>query len=159
MSDPMRVLIADDHALVRAGLRLPLEMVEVAIEVVGEVEEGASVPLFLENHEADVVTLDVGMPHTGAVQNVVRELKEGFPRVRVLVVTGYRNDFLTRLILDAGADGYVHHGISAGAGRRAEWRRDDARPQASERRSLGTRSLKLRGRTRSARLSVHAETR
>jgi DNA-binding NarL/FixJ family response regulator len=101
----IRVLLADDHAVVRKGIREFLEEAE-DIEVVAEADDGSEAIRLVEAHQPDVAVLDVRMPEVTGVE-ATRRIKERFPRVRVLVLTAYDDDPYVFALLQAGADGYV----------------------------------------------------
>src|SRR5439155_1028959 len=99
----IRVFIADDHQLIRAGFR-QLAAEDHVIEVVGEAAEGGELLRRLEQTRADVVILDIGMPGPGFVP-LIRELRKRFPRVAVLVVSMHPEGQLALHALRAGAAG------------------------------------------------------
>src|SRR5438132_1269808 len=101
----IRVLIADDHQLIRAGFR-QLAAEDHVIEVVGEAAEGGELLRRLERTRTDVVILDIGMPGPGFVP-LIGELRKRFPRVAVLVVSMHPEGQLAVQALRAGAAGYV----------------------------------------------------
>jgi two-component system, NarL family, invasion response regulator UvrY len=101
----IRVVIADDHPLVRAGLRQVLAD-EPDIEVVGEAADGDETVAVLGATEPDVVLLDITMP--GApFPGLLRLLRSAFPRVEVLIVTMHGEDQFAVRALKEGAAGYL----------------------------------------------------
>ena len=101
----IRVVIADDHPLVRAGLRQVLAD-EPGIEVVGEAADGDETVAVLRTTEPDVVLLDITMP--GApFPGLLRLLRGAFPRVDVLIVTMHGEDQFAVRALKEGAAGYL----------------------------------------------------
>lgn len=101
----LRVMIADDHSVVRAGLRVLLEDAG-DVEVVGEADGGqAAVALALETHP-DVVVMDLSMPGGGGDEATVR-LRQERPEVRVVVLTAHEDPAYLRKLLLAGACGYL----------------------------------------------------
>jgi two-component system, NarL family, invasion response regulator UvrY len=101
----IRVVIADDHPLVRAGLRQVLAD-EPEIEVVGEAADGDETVAVLRTTEPDVVLLDITMP--GApFPGLLRLLRSAFPRVEVLIVTMHGEDQFAVRALKEGAAGYL----------------------------------------------------
>lgn len=100
-----RLIIADDHPLIRAGFR-DLAAGEPGIEVVGEAADSESLLEVLRTTPTDVVTVDINMPGPG-FQEVIRQIRKGFPEVRVLVVSVYPEGELAIRALQAGAAGYV----------------------------------------------------
>lgn len=101
----IRVLLADDHVLVRQGIRQFLED-EDDIEVVAEANDGAEAIRLIEQHQPDVAVLDIRMPEVTGVE-ATRRIKVQFPQVRVLILTAYDDDPYVFALLQAGADGYV----------------------------------------------------
>ena len=104
MDKPIRVLIADDHEVVRRGLRLFLDLQD-DIAVVGEAADGSEAALFAGAEEADVVVMDLSMPNVDGVEatKLVREIR---PAAKVLVLSSFVDE---RVIpaLRAGVDGYL----------------------------------------------------
>jgi DNA-binding NarL/FixJ family response regulator len=105
MSPQIRVVLADDHAVVRQGIRQFLEEAG-DIEVVAEAQNGAEAIHLVEGHEPDMAVLDIRMPEVTGVE-ATRQIKERFPQVRVLILTAYDDDPYVFALLQAGADGYV----------------------------------------------------
>jgi NarL family two-component system response regulator LiaR len=105
MTEQIRIILADDHAVVRQGIRRFLEEDE-AIEVVAEAADGAEAVRLAEQHRPDVAVLDVRMPEVTGVE-AARRIKERFPEVRILILTAYDDDPYVFALLEAGADGYV----------------------------------------------------
>jgi DNA-binding NarL/FixJ family response regulator len=101
----IRVLLADDHTLVRKGLRSILEK-ENGIEVVDEAENGAETLKKIEPTPPDVVVMDIGMPVLNGIETT-RRIKKRYPEVKVLVLTMHAVDEYIIEILKAGASGYV----------------------------------------------------
>ena len=108
MSDRIRVLIADDHIIVRSGLRLLLEA-EPDIDVVGEALEGGEALNLVEKHLPDVVLMDITMPGMDGLE-ATRRIKARWPQVQVLVLTMHRSDEYFFEMLKAGASGYILKG-------------------------------------------------
>jgi DNA-binding NarL/FixJ family response regulator len=107
----IRVLLADDHILVRQGIRQFLEEAG-DIAVVAEAGDGAEAIRMVEEHQPDVAILDIRMPEVTGVE-ATRRIKERFPQVRVLILTAYDDDPYVFALLQAGADGYVLKTASA----------------------------------------------
>jgi two-component system response regulator NreC len=101
----IKVLIADDHAVLRAGLRL-LVGAQNDIEVVGEAEDGAEVAHKARELRPDVVLLDLSMPGPQS-GNVIREVLQACPTTRVLILTMHDDAVYLRSALSAGAAGYL----------------------------------------------------
>lgn len=105
MTGKIRVLLTDDHAVVRQGIRRFLEEAG-DIEVVAEAGDGREALERLREHRPDVAVLDIRMPEMSGVE-ATRRIKERFPDVRVLILTAYDDDPYIFALLRAGADGYV----------------------------------------------------
>jgi NarL family two-component system response regulator LiaR len=101
----IRVLIADDHAVVRQGLRTFLELQD-DIEVVADVADGEEALSAVEAHEPDVVLMDLVMPGVGGIE-AIRRLRELRPATRVLVLTSFLDDDKLFPAVRAGAAGYL----------------------------------------------------
>lgn len=101
----MRILLADDHQLVRAGLRRVLESF-AGVEVVAEAEDGDQILDLAALHRPDIVVTDLTMRRTNG-DEAIRALKQQFPDVRVIVVSMHADAQHVRGALDAGAVGYV----------------------------------------------------
>jgi DNA-binding NarL/FixJ family response regulator len=101
----IRVLLADDHVLVRQGIRQFLEDAG-DIEVVAEASDGAEAIRLIQEHQPEVAVLDIRMPQVSGVE-ATRRIKERFPEVRVLILTAYDDDPYVFALLQAGANGYV----------------------------------------------------
>ena len=108
MSDNIRVLIADDHTIVRSGLRLLLEA-EPDLEVVAEAVDGDDALVLVESLHPDVVLMDIAMPGIDGLQ-ATRVIKERWPQIQVLVLTMHRQEEYFFEMLKAGASGYLLKG-------------------------------------------------
>jgi DNA-binding NarL/FixJ family response regulator len=105
VSDPVRILLADDHPLVRAGVRRILET-QPGITVAGEVSDGDAALDFLRADPVDVLVLDLTMPGTDGFE-VLRQVKATLPGMKVLVLTMHADaEYVARAVQD-GADGYL----------------------------------------------------
>ncbi|WP_326691345.1 response regulator transcription factor [Streptomyces sp. NBC_01795] len=109
MADPIRVLLVDDHQVVRRGLRTFLE-VQDDIEVVGEASDGDEGVARAEELRPDVVLMDVKMPGTDGI-DALRLLRERDNKARVLIVTSFTEQRTVVPALRAGAAGYVYKDI------------------------------------------------
>ncbi len=102
---PTRILIADDHGVLRAGLRALLNA-EPDVEVVGEAADGHETLRLVRDLEPDVVLLDLSMPGPGGIE-VTRQVKRVLPDTRVLILTVHEDESLLREAIQAGAAGYI----------------------------------------------------
>ncbi|TDC69306.1 response regulator transcription factor [Actinomadura sp. GC306] len=100
-----RILLADDHALVRRGLRLILDA-EPDLTVVAEAADGAEALEMCAATEVDLAVLDIAMPRMTGLQ-AAREIARRFPSVRTLILSMYDNEQYLFEALKAGASGYV----------------------------------------------------
>lgn len=99
------VLLADDHPLIRAGLRTVLEAAE-GVQLLGEATTGQEAREMVQRLQPDVLILDISMPGPPAVETVAW-LGRNCSRVRILVLTAYDDDAYVRGVIGAGALGYV----------------------------------------------------
>lgn len=102
---PLRVLLADDHALVRAGIRLLLEQT-ADVEVVGEAGDGLEVLAMTKALQPDVLLVDISMPGLGGLEAAERASKEA-PDVKVIILSMHANEEYVFQALRAGASGYL----------------------------------------------------
>jgi DNA-binding NarL/FixJ family response regulator len=102
---PIRVFLADDHPVVREGLRTFLESRD-GIEVVGEAGDGESAVTSIERLQPDVVLMDLVMPGMGGV-TAIRRIRERVPSARVVVLTSFASDDQVIPAVQAGAAGYL----------------------------------------------------
>jgi len=101
----IRVLLADDHRIVRQGIRQLLESAK-DIEVVAEAGDGEEAQSLIEQLKPDVAVLDIQMPKASGIE-VTRWLRAHLPQVGVLILTAYDDDPYVMAVLQAGANGYV----------------------------------------------------
>jgi DNA-binding NarL/FixJ family response regulator len=102
---PIRVLLADDHTLVRAGIRALLEKLP-GVEVVGEASDGREVMDLIKAHQPDAVLMDISMPGLNGLQALARITRD-FPPVRVIILSMHHNDEYVLQALKSGAAGYL----------------------------------------------------
>ena len=105
MSQPIQVLLADDHAVVRAGIRQFLEQVD-DIQVVAEADDGLMAQTLITTHQPDVAVLDIQMPYATGIE-VTRWIRQNYPHMGVLVLTAFDDNPYITAVLQAGANGYV----------------------------------------------------
>jgi DNA-binding NarL/FixJ family response regulator len=99
------VLLADDHAMVRAGIRQFLERAG-DIRVIAEADDGVMAQDLIRQSHPDVAVLDIQMPKASGIE-VTRWVRTNFPDVGVLILTAYDDDPYVLAVLQAGANGYV----------------------------------------------------
>lgn len=102
---PIRLVLADDHEIVRAGVRMLLQP-HPDIEIVDEAGSGAEAIELAQAHQPDVILMDITMPDMNGVE-ATRELKHRCPSVAVLALTIHESEDYLFEMLDAGASGYV----------------------------------------------------
>jgi|BarGraNGADG00212_2_1021979.scaffolds.fasta_scaffold00856_3 two-component system response regulator NreC len=102
---PIRILIVDDHAVVRAGLRMLLSA-DPELEIAGEAGDGAQALRLARDLAPDVVLMDISMPDMNGIE-ATRRIKELCPEVAVLALTMHEDDQYFFEMLAAGASGYV----------------------------------------------------
>ncbi|MEI2638808.1 MAG: response regulator transcription factor [Microthrixaceae bacterium] len=105
----MRVLLADDHQILRDGIRRGLE--NAGETVVGEASNGEEAVLLAKEHNPDIVLMDLSMPVMDGVQ-ATQLIRETQPHVRVVVLSMHDDPARTRAALEAGAVGYLSKGTS-----------------------------------------------
>lgn len=110
---PTRVVLADDHAVVRAGYRRLLEL-KPEIAIVAEFEDSESLCAWFAGHEADVLVLDLSMPGRGGLETL-QYLRARAPALRILVFTMHDAAAMVSQALQAGADGYITKSSPPGA--------------------------------------------
>lgn len=101
----IRILIVDDHGVIRGGLRAILED-EPGIEVVGEAIDGEEALHLASELGPDIVLLDIAMPGIDGIE-CTRRMKKMYPQIQVLILTVYEDEILLREAIRAGASGYV----------------------------------------------------
>jgi len=113
----IRVLVADDHTVVREGIRYVLER-EPGFEVVAEAVRGSDVVALAEQHRPDVAVLDISMPGESGLQ-VTARLRQVLPETRILILSMYDNAEYVLESVRAGAHGYILKDTAATELRRA----------------------------------------
>lgn len=101
----IRVLLADDHHIVRAGIRQLLESAG-DLQVIAEAGDGEEAQTLIQKHKPDVAVLDIQMPKASGIE-VTRWVRAHLPEVGVLILTAYDDDPYVMAVLQAGANGYV----------------------------------------------------
>jgi len=102
---PICILLADDHRILREGIRALIEDQE-DMQVVGEAEDGQATLKMVSQLNPDVVVMDIAMPLLNGLE-ATRQIRRDFPQVKVLILTMHENEEYIRQVLAAGALGYV----------------------------------------------------
>jgi DNA-binding NarL/FixJ family response regulator len=103
--DKIRIIIADDHIVVREGTRELLQKAE-DLEIIGEAGDGEEAVRLVKELEPDVIILDVAMPRLSGIE-AARQIKAISPSTAVLILTAYEYDQYIFALLEAGANGYL----------------------------------------------------
>jgi len=107
---PIRVLVVDDHPVVRHGLRSLLSM-HPDIEIVAEAESGAEVLPLLTKHKIDVILLDIKMKGQSGIE-VARRVLRSYPEIKVIILTTYDDESYLHEALEAGVSGFLLKSVS-----------------------------------------------
>ncbi len=105
MSEHLRILIADDHGVVREGLRA-LIATEPGMELIGEAENGDQAAALAQKLRPDILLLDMVMPGMNGLE-VIELVKRDLPGIRIVVLTSFSEDDLVFPAIKTGADGYL----------------------------------------------------
>ena len=108
--EPIRILIVDDHPVVRHGLRNLLS-IHSDFEIVGEAEDGAQVFPILAANKTDVILLDIQMRGQGGI-DVARRVLQSYPQVKIIILTTYDDEIYLEQGLEAGVHGYLLKSVS-----------------------------------------------
>jgi two-component system response regulator NreC len=100
-----RVVIADDHAIVRGGLRALIHD-EIGLELIGEAAGGYEAIELVEKDQPDVLVLDISMPDLDGI-SVTRRLKQNYPNLQILILTLHEDEAMLKEAIKAGASGYI----------------------------------------------------
>ncbi len=101
----IKVILADDHHIVRAGIRQLLESAK-DIQVIAEAGDGEEAQALIQQHKPDVAVLDIQMPKASGIE-VTRWVRSHLPEVGVLILTAYDDEPYVMAVLQAGANGYI----------------------------------------------------
>ncbi|KAA3644729.1 MAG: DNA-binding response regulator [Chloroflexi bacterium] len=100
----IRVLLADDHAIVRSGIRNAVEELD-ELEVVGEAKDGPTLFTSLQTLHPDLLLIDVTMPEFDPIP-AIRQIRHDYPELKILVISAYDDDIYVQGLLKAGVNGY-----------------------------------------------------
>jgi len=106
-----RLVLVDDHEIVRTGLRMILENIP-DLEIVAECEDGDQALQAVRTHQPDVVLMDVNMPRLSGLE-ATRRITERFPNTRVIILTIHAQNPFPAQLLEAGASGYLTKGCDS----------------------------------------------
>lgn len=101
----VNILLADDHKIVRDGIKTLLED-EIGFKIVAEAETGTETIEACQNHEIDIIIMDINMPEMNGIE-ATKRIKEDFPDIKVLGLTMMDEDQHIRNMIEAGASGYI----------------------------------------------------
>src|SRR5262245_10309183 len=101
---PIQILLADDHVMVRQGVRTLLEQAGMAI--IGEASDGQEALQIANEYHPDVAVLDITMPHLNGIETA-RRLREALPQTKTVLLTVHTEDPYVLAAMQAGAVGYV----------------------------------------------------
>jgi DNA-binding NarL/FixJ family response regulator len=104
-TDPYRIVLADDHVILRQGLKMILEQ-RLDLRVIGEAGDGLDLLALLDTLTPDMVILDISMPKLKGIEATQR-IKRIYPHVKVLILTMHKSQDHVDHALNAGADGYL----------------------------------------------------
>jgi two-component system response regulator NreC len=110
--EKIRILLADDHAILRHGLRMVINA-QADMEVVGEVGDGQSAVQRALELQPDIVVLDVSMPNLNG-QQAARQLKQALPQTKLVALTRHNDNSFVQQLLQAGVSGYILKQSEAG---------------------------------------------
>jgi DNA-binding NarL/FixJ family response regulator len=106
----IRVLIVDDHPVVRHGLHSLLSG-HLDIDVVGEVEDGLGVLPYLADHEVDLMLLDIKMKGRNGIE-IARRVRRSYPNIKIIILTTYDDESYLHQALEVGVQGYLLKSVS-----------------------------------------------
>ncbi len=110
-NNPIRIVMADDHEVVRAGIRRLLS-VDKSIKILDDAANGKNLIDLVKYHLPDVVLTDIMMPIQNGIEATI-EIKESMPDILVIMLTAYEDSFHLDKALAAGADGYLSKDVGA----------------------------------------------
>ena len=101
----INILIADDHAVVRAGLRAVIQS-DPTLNIIAEATGGLEALSLIEKTQPDVIVLDLSMPDMDGIM-VTKELHAKYPDIRILILTVHEDEAMLREVMRSGASGYI----------------------------------------------------
>jgi DNA-binding NarL/FixJ family response regulator len=105
MKAKVRIVLAEDHTILREGLRALLTT-DPDFEIIGEVADGREAVRFVEKQIPDLILMDLSMPRMTGM-DAIREIKKRYPQTKIIALTVHKTEEYLRTTLQAGADGYV----------------------------------------------------
>lgn len=102
---PIRILLADDHPLIRSGMQTLLQGVE-GLEIVGEAEDGEEAVIKTGELSPDVLIIDISMPKLSGIE-ATKIIKQKFPKTRILALSMHEDEEYVTQVLKSGANGYI----------------------------------------------------
>ena len=101
----IKIILVDDHDIVRAGIKRLLEN-QFNIDVIGDFGKGETAYQFIRDNDVDLVVMDLSMPGKGGIEST-RQIKKQFPKINILILSMHDNPTMAKKVLDAGATGYI----------------------------------------------------
>ena len=101
----IKLILVDDHDIVRAGLKRLLENQD-DINIMGDFGNGETAYKFIRKNEVDVIIMDLSMPGKGGIEST-RQIKKHFPKMNILILSMHDNSTMAQKVIDAGATGYI----------------------------------------------------
>ena len=105
MKEKVRIVLAEDHTILREGLRALLTA-DPNFEIIGEAADGREAVRFVEKQIPDLILMDLSMPRMTGM-DAIREIKKRYPQTKIIALTVHKTEEYLRTTLQAGADGYV----------------------------------------------------
>jgi len=105
MKEKVRIVLAEDHTILREGLRALLTA-DPDFEIIGEAADGREAVRFVEKQIPDLILMDLSMPRMTGM-DAIREIKKRYPQTKIIALTVHKTEEYLRTTLHAGADGYV----------------------------------------------------
>lgn len=105
MREKVRIVLAEDHTILREGLRALLTA-DPDFEIIGEAADGREAVRFVEKQIPDLILMDLSMPRMTGM-DAIREIKKRYPQTKIIALTVHKTEEYLRTTLQAGADGYV----------------------------------------------------